>query len=324
MPLAPTSAFPGGPQAHDGRRITARDFLQLVDIRTKVVSVSSLLIGTTYAFISTGRFSLLMFILMVAATLLVDMGTTCFNSYYDFVRGVDTPHTDLEKWKALVQRNIDPARAMRLSWLLFGLAAVVGLIIGAIAGWSIVLVGAVCMLIALLYSAGPVPIASLPVGEIFAGGLLGSLLIAVAAFVQAGHVDAGTWWLGLPSSVLIATILSVNNACDIEGDRAAGRRTLAVMLGARRAELLIRAQVLVTIVLALALAPLHVLARTGWAAVAIVAIVAWRELHAMHRCGFSHPTKAQCMGRISKVFAVYTIAILASLAISRWSFDFPI
>ena len=91
MPLAPTSAFPGGPQAHDGRRITARDFLQLVDIRTKVVSASSLLIGTTYAFISTGRFSLLMFTLMVAATLLVDMGTTCFNSYYDFVRGVDTP-----------------------------------------------------------------------------------------------------------------------------------------------------------------------------------------------------------------------------------------
>jgi 1,4-dihydroxy-2-naphthoate octaprenyltransferase len=320
----PTSVFPRAPRAPGAAPIAAHDFLQLVDIRTKIVSISSLLIGTTYAFVSTGRFSATMFLLMLAATLLIDMGTTCFNSYYDFVRGVDTPHTDVERWKAMVQRKIDPAAVLRLSWLLFALAAVVGLAIGAIAGWGVVVAGGVCMIIALLYSAGPAPIASLPVGEVFAGGLLGAVLIVVSAYVQAGGIDAGMAWLGLPSSVLIATILSVNNACDVEGDRAAGRNTLAILLGPSRAETLIRVQLLATLAFAVALVPLHVLARTSWAPLAIVALVAWRELQAMHRHGFSHVTKAQCMGGISKVFLAYTIAILASLAISKWSFDFPI
>ena len=124
------------------------------------------------------------FALMLLATLFVDMGTTAFNSYYDFRDGVDTADTDVERWKALVQRGIDPALALKLAWALFGLAALAGLAIGALVDWRIVPVGAASMLVGLLYSGGPRPISRLPVGEAFAGGLLGLVLIAVAAYVQ--------------------------------------------------------------------------------------------------------------------------------------------
>ena len=40
--------------------------------------------------------------------------------------------------------------------------------------------------------------------------------------------------LGLPSSLVIAAILSTNNACDRVGDARAGRRTLAIVLGPGR------------------------------------------------------------------------------------------
>jgi 1,4-dihydroxy-2-naphthoate octaprenyltransferase len=153
----------------------------------------------------------------------------------------------VEKSKALVQRGIDPAVALRISGLLFVLAGIVGLALGALVDWRLVLAGGVCMIVALLYSGGPVPIARLPVGEIFAGGLLGLVLIVIAAFVQARSVDPRVVWLGLPSSTLIATILSVNNLCDVEGDAKAGRRTLAIVLGSTRAERLIHLQAAATL-----------------------------------------------------------------------------
>jgi 1,4-dihydroxy-2-naphthoate polyprenyltransferase len=291
------------------------DVLHIVDIRTKIVSVSSLLIGTAYAFYATHAFAADRFVLMLLATLCVDMGTTGFNSYWDFLRGVDTADTDVEKWKALVQRSIDPAVAWRLSWLMFGLAAIFGLALGALFDWRVVPVGAVCMVVALLYSGGPKPIAGLPVGEVFAGGLLGFVLIVLSAFVQAGSFDVRAAWLGLPSTVLIATILSVNNACDIEGDRRAGRRTLAVALGLPRAERLIHLQAALTLLLANGLVPMGVLPVSALVPLALVGIIGWRVFRSMHRRGFSHATKAPSMGGISAVFMLYTLAILMGIAL---------
>jgi 1,4-dihydroxy-2-naphthoate octaprenyltransferase len=296
-------------------RIELRDFLQIVDIRTKIVSLSSLAIGTAYAVAVTRSFSPGLFLAMLIATLLLDMGTTGFNSYYDFVGGVDTAETDLEKSKALVQRGIDPAVALRISWLLFVLAGVVGLALGALVDWRLVLVGGACMIIALLYSGGPLPIARLPVGEIFAGGLLGLVLIVIAAFVQMRSVDPRVVWLGLPSSLLIATILSVNNLCDVAGDAKAGRRTLAIALGPERAERMIHLQAVAALLLAVALVPLGVLAASALLPIAFAAFFGWRTFSAMHRRGYSHATKSAAMGGISAVFVVYTLAVLAGIGL---------
>lgn len=296
-------------------RVTLADLLQIVDIRTKIVSVSSLAIGTAYAVYATHTFSLGVFAAMLLATLLVDMGTTGFNSYYDFVHGVDRVDTDLEKSKVLVQRGIEPAVALRVSWLLFALAALVGLVLGALVDWRLVLVGGACMIVALLYSGGPLPIARLPVGEIFAGGLLGVVLIAIAAFVQTRALDPRVLWLGLPSGMLIATILSVNNACDIDGDTRAGRRTLAIVLGRGRAGRIIGWQGAVTLALAYALVPLQVLPAFALVPITLAGIFGGREFARMHRRGFSHATKAASMGGISAVFAVYTLAILVAIGL---------
>lgn len=302
-----------GPRTGVPTAVTVRDVLQIVDIRTKIVSISSFAIGTAYAVWITGSFSPARFAAMLLATLCVDMGTTGFNSYYDFVHGVDTPATDVEKSKALVQRGIDPAVALRISWLMFALAAVFGLAIGALVDWRIVLVGGACMLVALFYSAGPVPIARLPVGEAFAGGLLGAVLIALSAFVQGGTVDSRVWWLGLPSSLLIATILSVNNACDMEGDAKARRRTLAIVLGRTGAARMIQVQGAATLLAAVALIPLHVLPVSALAPLVLAGFFGWRQFAAMHRRGYSHATKAAAMGAISAVFAVFTVAMLAGI-----------
>jgi len=296
-------------------RPTLVDFLQIVDIRTKIVSLSSLAIGTAYAAAAWQVFSPGVFALMLLATLFVDMGTTAFNSYYDFRAGVDTVATDIEKWKVLVQRGIHPAFALKLAWTLFGLAALTGVAIGALVDWRIVPVGAASMLIGLLYSGGPRPISRLPVGEAFAGGLLGLVLIAVAAYVQHPSLETRVLWLGVPSSVLIATILSVNNACDIVGDGKAGRRTLAIVLGHDAAAQMIQAQAALTLIGAAALVPLGVLPVSALAPLGLAALYGARTMAAMRRRGYSHLTKAAAMGGISIVFLAYTLALLVAIAL---------
>ena len=299
-------------------RLTAVDLLQIVDIRTKIVSVSSLAIGTAYAVAQRHALAPAAFVLMLAATLCVDMGTTAFNSYYDFLHGVDTRDTDLERWKALVQRGIAPGVARAIAWTMFALAAVLGLALGALVDWTLVVAGAVCMAMGLLYSAGPLAIARLPVGEAFAGGLLGLVLIALSAYVQGLAPAPDVAWLGLPSSTLIATILSVNNACDTVGDARAGRRTLGIVLGPAGAARAIVLQAVVTLALALALIPAGVLPRTAVVPIAAAAAFAARTLARMHRRGYSAASKAAAMADISAVFVGYTLAILAGIAMRAW------
>jgi 1,4-dihydroxy-2-naphthoate octaprenyltransferase len=303
--------------AYRGTRPTFVDLLKIVDIRTKIVSVSSLLVGSAWALATEpDRFSGSLFALMAAATLLVDMGTTAFNSHFDFVSGVDTRESDQERFKALVQSDIDPRLALHLAFALYAVAVPLGLAIGARAGWGVAAAGASCMVFAYFYSGGPGPISRTPVGEFFAGGLLGGALVAIAACVHTQRLDAATLLVGLPSSLIIAAILSTNNACDRVGDERAGRRTLAIALGPRRAHLPVFVLVAATYA-ALALLPAAG-AMPAWtlAPMALSAAHAWRSLAAMRARGWSHATKGPNMGAISLVFIVFTACLLASIALA--------
>lgn len=303
-----------------GVRPNAGDFLRIVDIRTKIVSVSSLLVGSAWVLATAPeRFSWPLFGLVAAATLLIDMGTTGFNSYFDFVTGVDTRESDQERFKALVRREIDPRIALHLSFALYAVAVPLGLAIGARAGWGVVATGAFCMVFAYFYSGGPRPISRTPVGEFFAGGLLGGVLVVVAAFVHTQRLDAATVLVGLPSSLIIAGILSTNNACDRVGDERAGRRTLAIVLGPQRSHWPVFALVAAAYASVALLAALRTLPAWSFLPMALSAAHAWRSLKAMKGRGWSHATKAPNMGAISLVFIVFTLCLLASFTLGALS-----
>ena len=292
---------------------TLADLAKIVELRTKIVSMSSLAIGTLWA-ATGGAFSWLTFALMLAATLCVDLATAGFNSYYDHRHGVDTHETDVDGYKVLVHRGIDPRVALRVAFGLFLLAGAFGLALGARVGWEIVGVGVVCMLIAWSYSGGPWPLSRLPVGEVLAGGAMGLVLTALSAYVQTGAVDARTIALGLPATFLIAAILAANNACDRVGDTAAGRRTLAIVVGERGAARVVDALVAAGYAAAFGLTFASVLPWLAAIPLAAAATVSARVLAAMRARGYAHRTKSPSMAGISIIFLAYTASVAGSLA----------
>jgi len=296
--------------------MTLRDFLAIVEIRTKIVSVSTLLLSTIYIALAHGTLSPLKLILMIIATLAVDMGTTAFNTYYDFTRGVDHKETNREVDKVLIHKGVNKWAAFWTAWGLFLLAGILGLILTALTGWPLLIAGGGSMIVGFLYTGGPKPISSTPFGEFFAGGALGAGLFLIHIYLHQETITLYDALISLPSSLMIGAILSVNNACDIQGDTKAGRKTLAILLGPKVAPYVIDAQViaayLISIILMVPQEPLTLIPLT------LGLILTLGKLAALHRRGFSHHTKMPSMGGISQIFTLFTIVYMGALIIRFW------
>jgi 1,4-dihydroxy-2-naphthoate octaprenyltransferase len=87
-------------------------------------------------------------LVMGLATLLVDMGTTGFNTFFDYWRGTDNIVHTKEQEKVLVHEGVSPFMALLVSLVLFGVAALLGLYLAWMTSWKLILVGGACMLVA--------------------------------------------------------------------------------------------------------------------------------------------------------------------------------
>ena len=64
---------------------------------------------------------------------------------------------------------------------------------------------------------------------------MGLIIILISFFIQTGNVTLGSLLISGPTSILIGTILMANNIRDLTDDKAHGRKTLAILLGHKRA-----------------------------------------------------------------------------------------
>ncbi|MAG54667.1 MAG: 1,4-dihydroxy-2-naphthoate octaprenyltransferase, partial [Planctomycetes bacterium] len=159
--------------------------------------------------------------------------------------------------------RIGPPRASQLGLLtpaamkggmvvVFALALLVGVYLAWIAGPVIVLVGLVSIAAAIAYTGGPWPLGYHGLGDVAVFVFFGLVAVAGTTFVQLGFVPGLAWVAAIPVGSLATAILVVNNLRDIDTDRRAGKRTLAVRMGQKgaRAEwaMLVGAAYLMTLV----------------------------------------------------------------------------
>lgn len=303
--------------------MTFQQFLRIVEIRTKIVSVSTLILAFLWTWAVHETFHPLVALLMIAATLMVDMGTTAFNSFYDYMRGVDAKETNREEDKVLVHQNVGPGWALIVSLGLYAGAGILGLVIAWLTSPWILAAGALSLAVGFLYNGGPKPLSSTPLGEFFAGGFLGGVLFLLVIFTQTGTLVWQDWWAALPSTLFIACILTVNNTCDALGDRSAGRLTLSILIGPKASRLLIPLEIMgAYIAMALFIALVSSEGPLGWktlmmqAPLALAAGLSVPTFLAMDRRGYSHQTKGPSMGGISQLFLIFTLGMAGTLFIT--------
>jgi 1,4-dihydroxy-2-naphthoate polyprenyltransferase len=195
--------------------------------RTLPAAVAPVLVGTAAA----GAFIAWRFAAALVVALAVQVAVNYANDYFDGVRGVDTPDR-VGPRRAVASQLVRPQQMWLAIILALAVAAGAGIALAAAAGWELLIVGGLAFLAALGYSGGPRPYASAGMGELFVFVFFGLVATVGSAYVQVERIPA----VAVIAAVLLASaILMVNNIRDIATDRAAGKNTLAVRLGATRA-----------------------------------------------------------------------------------------
>jgi 1,4-dihydroxy-2-naphthoate octaprenyltransferase len=117
-------------------------------------------------------------------------------------------------------------------------AAVACIALTIIAGPAILVIGVVSLMAMLGYVGGPLPYGYRGLGEVFVFVFFGLVATVGSRYVYDGTAPASAWLMAIPVGMLAAAILVANNYRDLDTDAAAGKRTLAVMLGRSRTKLL--------------------------------------------------------------------------------------
>ena len=199
--------------------------------KTLPAALSPVIVGTALA-IADARFALLPALSAALGALLLQILSNFANDYSDFFRGADTPDR-LGPVRVTAAGLITPAQ---LRW---GIAAVIalsllnGLYLVWVGGWPILALGVAAILAALAYTGGPLPFGYYGLGEVFVFLFFGLAAVGGAYFVQAHTLTPAALVAATGVGALVTAILVVNNYRDLETDRRAGKRTLAVRLGRR-------------------------------------------------------------------------------------------
>lgn len=230
-------------------------FLKLVEIKTKLASVTPLLLGTVYTLYHFKTFNIVNFLLFFASLIVFDMTTTAINNYLDYRRANKKSGYNYENHNAMVKYQLKDSAVITLIFVMLALAVSFGLILTYRTNMVVLIIGVISFCIGIWYSFGPVPISRTPFGEVFSGVFMGFVIVFLSVYIHVydwNIVSLGLkdfslifqielkevlyiFLLSIPPMCGIANIMLANNICDIEDDIENRRYTLPVYIGRSRA-----------------------------------------------------------------------------------------
>lgn len=206
---------------------------QMTRPHTLTATFVPVILGTVIALFDA-HMNWAMFIAMLLACLCLQIATNLFNEYYDFKRGLDTADS-VGIGGGIVRHGLKPQNVLTVAFMLYAVAAVIGVYIFIETSWWLLIIGVAGMAVGYLYTGGPLPIAYTPFGELFSGIFMGTAFILIATFIQTGTISTLSILISIPMGVLVGLINMSNNIRDIEEDTVGGRKTLPILLGRERA-----------------------------------------------------------------------------------------
>jgi 1,4-dihydroxy-2-naphthoate polyprenyltransferase len=225
------------------RPSAARIWLMAARPRTLPAAVAPVLVGTALA-ATEDTFHPLVFAAAMIGALFIQVGTNLSNDYSDARRGADAEDR-LGPVRVTAGGLVPPRQVLIATYVAFGVAVLAGVYLIAVAGWELLAIGVASILAGVLYTGGPRPYGYEGLGEVFVFLFFGVVAVAGSYFAQVERLEWEAFALAVPVGLLASAILVVNNVRDLETDRRAGKRTLAVRLGRPRTRGLYAAMVYV-------------------------------------------------------------------------------
>ncbi|MBY4969776.1 1,4-dihydroxy-2-naphthoate polyprenyltransferase [Streptococcus suis] len=227
-------------------------FLEFVEMKTKVASVFPMTLGILWAIYRYQTFNWLNTLLFVLAVLSFDMCTTAINNSMDYHKAKD--ETYRQESNVIGKFSLDFRQMIGIVLALLIFSLLVSLLLVWRTSWLLLPMGALCFLIGIFYTFGPIPLSRMPLGEVFSGVTMGFGIFFLAVFIQQPDLlltsqVSGQWmtlqfswtkiieiiFMSIPLVTLIANIMLANNTCDLEEDIRNHRYTLVYYIGKKNA-----------------------------------------------------------------------------------------
>lgn len=215
-----------------GPRSPVHIWVMAARVRTLPAAIAPVLVGTSLA-LGAGHFAALAFLAALLGAIFIQVGTNLSNDYSDARRGADAEDR-LGPVRVTAGGLVPPRQVLIATYLTFGAAVLCGVYLVVVAGPELIAVGAASILAGVLYTGGPRPYGYEGLGEVFVFLFFGIVAVTGSYFVQVQALPWQAFACAVPVGLLASAILVVNNVRDLETDRRAGKRTLAVRLGRER------------------------------------------------------------------------------------------
>ena len=197
--------------------------------KTLWASFAPVLIGTAMAY-SDGKWDPIIAIFTMISAVLIQIGTNFANDYFDFFKGADTKKR-IGPVRATASGLVKP-KTMKIAYFTtFSFSIVFGFYLIERGGWPILIIGIFSVLFGILYTGGPFPLGYKGLGEIFVLIFFGPVAVGGTYYLQTQTINQYVMIAGLAPGLFSVAILTVNNFRDIETDKAANKKTLAVRFG---------------------------------------------------------------------------------------------
>jgi 1,4-dihydroxy-2-naphthoate polyprenyltransferase len=207
-------------------------FLRATRLPFLTATLVPVLLGVAAAALR-GPWSLALAALTFLGAALIHLGLNVANDVFDTMSGADAANTTPTQFSGgsrVIHYGLVSLRGMALlsaGFYLGGMA--IGVYLAVTRGfWPLMILGAVGVLISVIYTAPPFRLVHRGVGEFAVGLGFGPIVVLGAYFVQAQRFSFEAAYVSIPAAILIALVLYVNEIPDRAGDAAAGKRTLPV------------------------------------------------------------------------------------------------
>jgi 1,4-dihydroxy-2-naphthoate octaprenyltransferase len=288
-------------------------YLEAARPRTLPAAVVPVAVGTAAASTPLAELDPVRAALALVVALALQVAVNYANDYFDGVKGVDT-EARVGPRRAVATGLITPQHMKVAVAVAMAVGAVAGLALAALAGWELLLIGALALLATLGYSGGPKPYASAGLGEVMVFVFFGLVATVGSAYVQDERLAVLPVVASLPVGALAVALLVVNNLRDIPTDREVGKVTLAVRLGeqgTRRLYLWLIAAAFAS------LAALAVLAGSPWLALPFLSLpVVWPGV-ALVRHAPIGPRLIEALGATAKGQLAFGVLLTAGLVLAE-------
>ncbi|MEO6310350.1 MAG: 1,4-dihydroxy-2-naphthoate polyprenyltransferase [Leifsonia sp.] len=210
------------------------DWVSGARLRTLPLAIAPVAIGTGAAIVASepGVYHPVRAVLALLVALLLQVGVNYANDYSDGIRGTDAYRIGPARLTG--SGAAQPKTVLKVALAFFGLAAIAGLILIILSRqWWLLAVGVAAIAAAWFYTGGKRPYGYFGLGELFVFVFFGLVATLGTTLVQAGTVNLESWIGGVSIGLIACAVLMVNNLRDLAPDKAAGKRTLAVLIGDR-------------------------------------------------------------------------------------------